>query len=340
MASVPGTDLALRSKRKAISLLLPYAVRLAQNEQREMMDTILHVASNPKCWGFAWRRIGPYITTLFDESSPPYLNQVIVLVAPSVHWGDGTYTQNAVVRWTSAVLATSYSEVVGQNVADALLQIAHEESLRPHVPVEIWAWLKRRPSLPPVCRGRARGTTSNVVRHIRALGDIEILKSYLLLVWSEWDLLGYRGLTGMETTIREEFCGISMQCHRRDLTDRLDHILEQLDREPKKYSQYRPWMGDRYIKGAVTQYGQLKEVLLEVDKSSTEASPGMFTKLVLFLFRSILTLVGACRILVELPHQQALFRCHRLDLRCIKFPYSFRTFQNAMYHPLNMAPDD
>ena len=303
MASIPGTDPASRSKRKAISSLLPYAVRLARNQQRGMIDAISNVASNPKCWGFTWRRIGPYVTALFDESSPSYLNQVITLVAPSVRWGDNTCAQNAVARWTAAVLATPYSEVVGQNVADALLQIACEESLQPHVPVRIWAWLKRRPSLPPVCRGRELGATSDVVRHIRTLGDIEILKSYLLLVWSEWDLLYYSGLTEMKTTIREEFCGISMQHHRKDLTDRLDYILEHLDQ--RNSSQYKPWIRDHHIRAAGNQYRQLKKVLMEVDRRSTEASPGMPTKLVLFLFRSILILVDACRILVEFSLQHS-----------------------------------
>ena len=46
MASVPGTDPAFWSKRKAVSALFPYAVRLAQDYQRRMIDAILHVASN------------------------------------------------------------------------------------------------------------------------------------------------------------------------------------------------------------------------------------------------------------------------------------------------------
>ena len=203
------------------------------------------------------------------------MNQVITLVATSVRWGDSAYTRNAVVRWTSAVLATPYSEVVGQYVVDALLQIAHEDALRPEIPIDIWAWVKRRPSLPPVCRGRELGATSDIVRLIRTLGDIEILKSYFLLVWSEWNLLYYSGLTEMKTTIREEFCGISMQHHRKDLHGRLDHILQQLDRGLRNFNQYKPWIQDLYIRTAKSRYQEVKEVLLEVDKSSTEASPGM-----------------------------------------------------------------
>ena len=268
MTSVPGADLAIRSKRKAISSLLPYAVRLAQNEQRRMIDAILHVASYQKCWRFTWRRIGPYITTLFDESSPPYLNQVITLVAPSVHWGNGKYTQNAVARWRAAVLATPYSEVVGQNVVDALLQVAYEDTLRLEIPIDIWAWLKRRPSLPPVSWGRVSRTASVVVRHIRELGDIEILKSYFLLVWSEWGNLHPDGFAEMKIAIKEEFSGIAKRHHRKDLTERLDYILGRLDQEAEHFKQYTQRIDDLVIELMKEQYGQLKEVLFEMDRST------------------------------------------------------------------------
>ena len=317
MANISSTDPTFRSKRKAIISLLPYAVRLARNEQREMMDAILHVALNPRCWGFTWRRIGPYITTLFDKSSPPYLNQVTTLVAPSIHWGDGTYTQHAVARWIAAVLATPYSEVVGQNVVDALLQIVCEDTLRQEIPIEIWAWLKKRPSLPPVCRGRAAGTKSAVVHHIRGLGDIEILKSYFLLVWSEWDYLHDCGLTEMMITIGEEFRGIAMRHHRDDLTERLDYILGQLDQGVWDSKEHVL----RVFEYGKEQYRQLKEVLLEVDRSSREASPR--TPPMLIFFKSILTLVGVYRNLTKFLapalDTQTLLHCHPLDLWCITF---------------------
>ena len=263
MASAPGTDPAFWSKRKAVSALFPYAVRLAQDYQQKMINAILHVASNSTCGGITWHRIGPYITTLFHESSPPYLNRVITLVAPSVPWGDSAYTRNAVARWASAVLATPYSEVVGQYVVDALLQITYKDALRQEIPIDIWAWLKRRPSLPPVCRGRELGATSGVVRHIRGLGDIEILKSYFLLVWSEWNTLSSDGLTQMTITIREEFYGIAMRRHRKDLIKHLDHILKRLDQGVPD-SERRSGGADEYDK---RQYERLREVLLTVDRS-------------------------------------------------------------------------
>ena len=290
MADIPDMDPAFWSKRKATSTLLPYAVRLAQNDQRGMIDAISCVASSS--WGgFMWYTIGPYITPLFDESSPPYLNQAIILVAPSVRWGP--YTPNAVARWTAAVLATPYSEVVGQNVVDALLQIAGRNHLRLDIPIGVWALLKERPSLPPVCLGRRHGSETTVVCHIRGLGDIEILKSYFLLVWSQWDCLHADGLPKMKITIKEEFGGIANRHHRKDLIERLDCILGQLDQGIDHLKQYRPRITTLLIILMKRQYEQLKEVLLEVDRSSTKASSCTPSKLI--LFESMLTLVGVYR---------------------------------------------
>ena len=263
IAELPDiVDPTFHSKRKAISALFPYAVRLAQDGERGMIDSISRVASKSMSGEFMWHRIKPYITTLFDESSPPYLNQAIALASPCASWAKGPYTQSKVARWAAAALATPHSEEVRQSVIHALLQIALNNSLRPHIPTEIWAWLKSQPPLQPVCKRRARGTTPDAVRHIRELGDIEILKPYLLLAWSEWTRHCDSGIAEMETAIREDFCGITARCHREDLTQRLDHILGELRR--------RPWEHGYHIERAERQYGRLKEVLQEVDRSALE----------------------------------------------------------------------
>jgi hypothetical protein len=176
-----------------------------------MIDAIIRVALKPTSGGFMWRRIGPYITNLLDESSPPSLNLAITLASPCAGWILGSYTQNAVARWAAAVLSTPYSDAVGQSVVDALLQIASNVPLRPYIPIEIWTWLKKPPCLSAACIGRFWGTTSDVVRHIRGLGDIDLLKSYFLLVWSEWDHL--RSLTEVLESVEEEFGGMGMWCH-------------------------------------------------------------------------------------------------------------------------------
>ena len=132
------------SKHEVIGGLFPYAVHLAQGGQRGMFDAILRVALKSRSGEFMWYHIGPYITTLFDESSPPLLNQAIILAAPCVRWGNETYSRKAAARWASAVLATPYSKEVGQSVVDALLQIVSCRRLQPYVPIRAWAWVERQ----------------------------------------------------------------------------------------------------------------------------------------------------------------------------------------------------
>jgi hypothetical protein len=281
MAEVPGQDLTIQSKRKAVSTLFPYAVRLAQGGQQGMMKAILRVTLESTSGGFVWCQIERYITSWFDESSPPSLYQAITLVSPCADWQWGPYTRSSVARWAAAVSATPYSEAVGQRVVDVLLQIAHNDFLQPHIPIEIWAWLKRKPSLPPICRGRYWGTNSSVVRYIRGLGDVEILKSYFLVVWSEWGRVDYYGFDEMERIIRGEFCGNAMQHHREDLTERLDHVLAQLDRGLEYFTLHNPRIDQDVITRAKGQYGGLREALVEVGRCSMETLPGGHPTLIL-----------------------------------------------------------
>ena len=273
MAEDPGTDPVFYSRRKEISALFPYAALLAQDGQSGMIETILCIASKSPSGGFIWDRVGPSITFLFDESSPPSLNQAITFASPCLDWLRGPYTQDTVSRWAAAVLETPYSEAVSHSVVDALLQIAYHHHLRPHIPVEIWAWLKRLPSLPPVCHGRYYGTRPEVVHRIRELGDVEILKSYFLLVWSEWNDFHHLYFGAMEIAVREEFCGVAMWRHRSDLIERLVHVLEQLDRRTDCFKRHIPIISEEYIRGVERDYRQLKEILMEVDR---EAMKGLF----------------------------------------------------------------
>jgi hypothetical protein len=243
--------------RKAIATLFPYATRLAQGGQPAMVNAIsLNAQASVPI--FKWRHIGAHITPVFDESSPPSLNQVIALVWPYARcYHDGLSTRNTVARWVRAASTVPYSEVVGRSVVDALLQISADDILRSQIPLNIWVWLKNRPSLPRVCQGRSLGSGKSTVSHIRGLGDVEILKSFLLLVWSQWDSLYTHGFAEMQTSIREDFGGIEKCGHRDDLIKHLDRVLGKLD--PRHYDQLRK-----------EQYGLLKNVLLEVDKRATE----------------------------------------------------------------------
>ena len=268
MTGVPGTDPIFLSRRKAISALLPYAAYLVQDGSQEMFDVILCVASKPPLGGFMWHRVGDSVTSWFHESYPPPLNQAMIFASPYANWGWGSYTENAVSRWAAVVLAAPYSEALAQSVVDTLLQIASKWNLQQHIPIEIWGWLKRRPSLPPVCQGRRWGADETVVYHIWRLGDIEILKSYFLLIWSEWDGLSHSSLCAMEVVIREGFCGIAKWQHRNDLTKHLDHVLGELDRGLKYFQRYDPQTEEREIAGTRGGYRRLKEALAKLDREA------------------------------------------------------------------------
>lgn len=229
-----------------------------------MFDAILRAARASHSRGFIWDRIRPYIDSLFNEPNPSSLDRVIALISPYVSWDGNSHGPNTVSRWAVAASAIPYTEEVGQSVVGALLRIALVSPLQPFIPIDIWAWLKKRPALPPVLRGQSFGSSPYMVQFVRGLGDIELLKSYFLLVWSEWDYSP--GVEEMAISIREDFGGMDMGHHRRDLLDRLDHVLEQLDRELDYFEQYGPWIGEDDIKEGKERYGMLKEVLLEVER--------------------------------------------------------------------------
>jgi len=268
------------SNRKAAAAFFPYAVWKEQHGDPKMVDAFigLAVASGTEKGGsvtlerFMWKAIGPFITTLFDEASPNSLNRVIVLVSPHVHWETWGFNKTAVTRWAAAALAVPYTELVGQCVVDALLQLASIDSLRPYIPIGIWAWLDKQPPLPCVYSSLHKGTKEtkgDVVRGVRALRDVDILKSYLLLVWLKSDFLRKSGFTEMCASIREDFSGIGMGCHREDLIKQLDHVLERLGQESGSHQKHMLLSG-LYKPVEDTRYRKLKEALLEVDREALE----------------------------------------------------------------------
>jgi len=264
MAQVGDRD-QIWFKRKAIIALLPYLVWQERVGDHIMTDAFLGVVRVPNVGKF----MAKPISTLLREAGPDFPNRVIILTSPHADWGQEPNT-NTITRWAEAALAVPYTWEVGRSVVDALLQIASNNSLQPYIPVTIWAWLKRRPSLPPICTGRKMGAWARVILKVRELGDVEILESYFLLVWSEWNVIYQAGFTEMCTAIREDFGGIGMRCHREVLVKRLNHVLGQLDWGSRYLKQQNPSLGERHIPAAREQYRKLKEVLLEVDKEASE----------------------------------------------------------------------
>ena len=243
-----------------------------------MVDAILRAARGSELI-FGWRHVRTHIATLFGDSSPPSLNSVITFASPYIPWDHLSNTRNAIDRWAAAVSAVPCSEEVTQSAVDTLLWISGDGSRRSHIPVEMWALLKKRPPLLPMSLGRSNGTWRSIVLHIRGLGDIEILKSYFLLVWSEWNHLWFNGFMEMQTSIREDFDGIGMCCHRDDFIKHLNHVQQQLDRDLEYFKPHQPEVREEHIQERKGQYRHLKNVLLEVDKIAMESLTRMCLRL-------------------------------------------------------------
>ena len=246
---------------KAVSALLPFAARPEQHGRYLTLDALLHVLRT--CEGVLW---DPIVPALFSRINPP----TIILISPHVRWVSTSLAdrESLVTQWAAAASAALYTEEVGQSVVDVLLQVSPWPFLLSRIPVDIWGWLKKRPSLPPKCHGRTLGSEDCVVRHVRALGDIEILKSYLLLVWSEWD--SPWGSSYMCAVIREDFGGVEMRGHREDLLKHLDHVLGQLDRGLGYLRRQNRNLSSQLFQEAKEGYRMIKGELLEVDREAME----------------------------------------------------------------------
>ena len=251
----------LHAKRKVVATLLPYAIWRERDGEPEMLDMFLDAARASEMPGFMWHRVEYFTHTLFREATP----RAIVLVSPRIPWRWLTVGEGLIQLWVAAVSAADYTEEVAQCVVDMLLRIASEDELLPHITVNVWSWLTKRPSLPPVCSGRSYGSHLCVVKAVRGLGDIEVLKSYFLLVWSEWDALWSEGFDEMCISIREDFGGIGMSHHRADLVQRLDQILGQLDKGTEYLQQHNPnilWFEPQRVKD---HCGELRDILLGIN---------------------------------------------------------------------------
>ena len=257
-------------RHKAITAFFPYAARQVRGGQDKMLNTFLRTARASRRRGFVWHRIRLPVATLLNGESPVSLKRAVILASPHLPWWNPTIDGDFVRLWAAAARAVPYTRDIGQCVVDTLLLIASQEPLRPHIPADMWLWLNKRPLLPPTCTGGPRGTERDVVQTVRGLGDVEILTSYLLVVWSEWGCIYAGGLEEMCASIREDFNGIGMVGRRKDLLQRLDRILGRLDLGLGSTQQHEQGLGEDDIRSMKGQYGWLREVLLEVDKEVTD----------------------------------------------------------------------
>ena len=266
-----GDHRQLQFKHKAITAFLPYAVWRERDGQPEMLDAYLRATRALRERQPTWDRMDAI--KLLSVASP----RATVLVSPHIRWGalTGRERSDSVDRWATAASEVPYTEEVGQSVVEVLFQIASEGGLAKYIPTRIWSWLTRRPPLPFTRMGRYAGTRASVVEAIRELGNVEVLKSYFLLIWSELgDLWDNSGFDKMCASIREAFSGIRMGQHRAELTQRLDHVLGQLDQGLEYLHEQNPQLGKSDLRRMKRRYKKLKEVLSEVERRT---SPPMAT---------------------------------------------------------------
>ena len=262
--------------------------------RHEIFDAFFRVARTlTHSYSYVWHRIEPLVITLLAEESPIPLKRAAILALPHISWRRLANGEHLIRLWVAAASALPYSDDTGQSVVDALLQIAHSDSLSPHIPVGMWSWLNKRPSLYAASWGRRLGSRQHALRRIRTLGDIKILVSYFLLVWSEWDHFRDEGFDETCTSIREDFSGPEMGDHRQDLLRRLDYVLWRLDLGLEHLRQHKPSPFDGDIQRMNVQYGELKNILLEVDQQARGTPIRELSKFITLF--SVLTPVGMHR---------------------------------------------
>ena len=257
----------LCSKRKAITTLLPYATWQELKGQPEMLNILLHAARASKKLEFGWYQINLFASALFSKATP----HAIVLVSPHIPWRFLWDRGDLVQQWAAATSTVPHTEEVAQSVVDTLLHIACQRGLLPHITADVWLWLTKLPSLPPVCLGRYCGTRLHVIKAVQMLKDVKILKSYLLLTWSEWDT--FHSSDKICALAGEDFGGVGMGHHRADLIERLDYILGQLGQGLEYLNQHNPTINEDDLQTMKQQYGELKEAFLEANiKAITRVS--------------------------------------------------------------------
>ena len=107
---------------------------------------------------------------VFLLSVVPSMNLVILLLSPYIPWNNALCSKGDVIRWAVAALAVPYTKEVGWDAVRSLLRSVCHSSLRPHIPIEILAWLKKHSTLPPPYQGLGIEITSETVRCARTRG--------------------------------------------------------------------------------------------------------------------------------------------------------------------------
>lgn len=259
------------SKCEAICTIIPYAMFLAEDNQPELANAVMNIVQASKNYYFM-SSISSYITTLFGKPMNPFRDWLITLISPHISWKDGVHGAKMVRQWFKAVLRVPDTVEVVWSVIATLMEITSIDSLRQCIPVEIWGWMKKWKSLPPVYWGQFCRATPDVLQYVQELGDFEIVMSYLL-VWSVWYSFHVDDLNEVEILIRREFDKIGMQEHQKDFFNWLDYVLNKMVMELEDTILYDEWR---------KRCEKLKIVMLDMGQKTKNTSTCKLLKLLIF----------------------------------------------------------
>jgi hypothetical protein len=233
------------SKGEATIAFLPYASRREENGFGELSDVL------------DFKLATQYLGTALPISLK---HAVVDAFRHSHSFLEHASNIDAMMQhWIAAASTLPYTDDVGESVVDTLLQMAFRDDLRSHIPVEAWNWLKKRPVLSPNCEGLKFGTSLEVFRAVREVGDLELIVSYLLVVWSKWSQSHPDGFTAVLEFIRSGLQGIEGAGYHGDLIQRLDDVLSQIKLE----SPAPPEAADN-----ISWYTEFRRALEEVNKEA------------------------------------------------------------------------
>ena len=165
--------------------------------------------------------------------------------------------------WIAAASGLPDTDAVCEAMVDTLLEAAYDDRFRPHIPAEAWEWLKKRPVLPRGSHALYNKAPEGFFQTVRTLGDIEIIASYLSVVWSERSSFHPTpNYEGIQRLVRKELGGMCTAGYRADLIQRLDYVISRV--------------GEWSAGG----YREIREELLELEEESTRILAGMLPKVV------------------------------------------------------------
>ena len=253
---------------------------MAQGGDTRLLDEIL-LAVSRSSQGSSWvrRGIGPLISGMLSAAWGFDVRARIAVCALSCvedAWFHVPDKYIFIQHWISAASSLRYTPEIGRSVVEVILRMACVYQWRPHITMKAWGWLARRPQLPPVCRARSLCCNDlGAISKVESLKDIEILKGYLIVVWSEWDWLAPWVCSYMCTVIRKHFRGERKRGHRDELRDRLLHIRKQLDLGLDYLREHGSEMSAACFQPTKEAYEALMETLSEVEllHVSRESSP-------------------------------------------------------------------